>query len=95
MKFLLKLLPGLLLATHCLAGQPVNINTANAEELATSLDGVGPSKAERIVEYRKANGDFKHADELVKVKGIGLSTVDKNRDYILTAAPKPKKPASG
>ena len=41
------------------------------------------SKAEAIVAYRDENGQFKHADELVNVKGIGLRTVDINRDYIL------------
>jgi len=95
MKFLIKCLPALLLAATCFAGQPVDINTATADELATSLDGVGPAKAERIVAYRKANGAFKHADELVKVKGIGLSTVDKNRDYIrVTGTKAAAKPAS-
>lgn len=64
------------------AFQPVNINTANAEEIAESLKGVGLSKAEAIVSYRDANGAFKHVDELVNVKGIGIRTVDINREYI-------------
>ena len=36
-----------------------------------------------IVAYREANGSFLHADELVNVKGIGLKTIDRNRDMIL------------
>jgi len=64
------------------AGQAVNINAATAEEIAQGLDGVGHAKAERIVEYREANGRFEHPDELVNVKGIGLRTIDNNRDYI-------------
>ncbi len=64
------------------AGEPVDINTASAEQIAQSLDGVGLSKAQAIVSYRKANGAFKHRDELVKVKGIGLATVERNRDFI-------------
>ena len=64
------------------AAQPVNVNTANAEEIAESLKGVGLSKAEAIVSYRSEHGDFKHADELVNVKGIGIRTVDINREYI-------------
>jgi competence protein ComEA len=64
------------------AAQPVNVNSASAEEIAESLKGVGLSKAEAIVNYRKANGNFKHVDELVNVKGIGIRTVDINRDYI-------------
>lgn len=73
----------LLLATAAWAGQPVNVNAASAEALAESLDGIGLSKARAIVAYRDANGPFRHADELVKVKGIGLSTVDRNREFIL------------
>lgn len=73
---------GLLLAGACWAGQPVDVNTASAEEIAAGLDGVGLSKAKAIVSYRESKGRFRHADELVNVKGIGLSTVDKNRDYI-------------
>ena len=63
--------------------QPVNVNTASAEEIADSLKGVGLSKAEAIVEYRDENGPYKHMDELVNVKGIGIRTVDINREYIL------------
>ena len=65
------------------AVQPVNVNTASAEQIAESLKGVGMSKAEAIVSYRNENGEFKHMDELVNVKGIGIRTVDINREYIL------------
>jgi len=82
MKIMTTILAGMLLAVSAWAGQAVNINTATAEELAEALDGVGLSKAEAIVSYRQTNGRFQHPDELVNVKGIGLSTVDKNRDYI-------------
>ena len=71
-----------LLAGAAFAGEPVNVNTADAQQLAQGLDGVGLSKAEAIVAYREANGDFKHPDELVNVKGIGIRTVDRNRDNI-------------
>ncbi len=67
------------------AAQPVNVNAASAEEIAESLKGVGLSKAEAIVSYRNENGSFKHVDELVNVKGIGIRTVDINREYILLA----------
>ena len=90
-----------LLATAAHAGgERVNINTADAATLDRVLDGVGPSKAEAIVAHRKANGPFKTADQLAAVKGIGLSTVERNRDRILVAggAPAAKsataKPAS-
>lgn len=64
-----------------LAG-PVDINSADAATLSAGLKGVGPSKAEAIVAYRKANGPFKSADDLAKVKGIGPKTVEANRDLI-------------
>jgi competence protein ComEA len=60
----------------------VDINTASAEQLAEVLDGVGPAKSEAIVAYRERNGGFEHIDELVNVRGIGLRTVEENRDRI-------------
>ncbi len=60
----------------------ININSANAEELDKLLIGIGPEKAESIIIYRKEKGDFQTADDLINVKGIGLSTVDKNRERI-------------
>ncbi len=70
------------------AADTVNINQASAEEIADALQGIGMTKAEEIVRYRESNGAFQHVDELVNVKGVGLATVDKNRDRItLDAAP--------
>ena len=63
--------------------QPVNVNSASVEEISKALKGVGMSKAEAIVSYRNEHGEFKHIDELVNVKGIGIRTVDINREYIL------------
>nr|WP_306549726.1 ComEA family DNA-binding protein [Desulfobulbus sp.] len=54
----------------------VNINTANADELAT-LNGIGKAKAEAIVAYRTANGNFTTVDDLTKVKGIGDKIIEK------------------
>lgn len=71
----------MLMAGHSLAA-PVDINTASAEVLAENLTGIGLSKARAIVEYRNQNGAFKHADELVNIKGIGLKTVEKNLQNI-------------
>jgi competence protein ComEA len=82
MKALLTFLTAMLLSAASWAAVPVDINTASAEDISESLKGVGLSKAQAIVAYREANGSFKHADELVNVKGIGIRTVDQNRGLI-------------
>ena len=64
-----------------LAG-PVNINTADAETISTELKGIGMSKAQAIVEYRKLHGPFKTYEDLTLVKGIGARTVEMNRANI-------------
>ena len=76
----------LVMSASAFAAGPVNINTADAPALAAGLTGVGLTKAQAIVEYRQANGPFKSADQLAAVKGIGLATVEKNRDRIEVAA---------
>lgn len=64
---------------------PVNINTADAEVIARELQGVGIAKAQAIVDYRAKNGDFAAPDDLLNVKGIGQSILEKNRaDILLT-----------
>ena len=63
--------------------QSVNINTADAATISGVLKGVGPSKAEAIVAYRKEHGPFKSAEQLADVKGIGDKLVTANRDRIL------------
>ena len=83
MKRLLALILCCVLGAQVWAGEAVNINAATAEEIAATLNGVGLSKAEDIVAYRETNGAFAHIDELVNVKGIGIKTVDKNRDRIM------------
>ena len=57
----------LLLAWSALAADKVNINTADAAAIDAALVNIGPAKAQAIVEYRKANGAFKSAEELADV----------------------------
>ena len=57
---------------------PVDINSANALTLQRALIGVGEKKAQEIVEFRNQQGDFLSIDELIKVKGIGPKTLEKN-----------------
>ena len=76
------LLLALALAGSAFAAEKVNINTADAATIDRVLLNVGPAKAEAIVAYRKQNGAFKSPEQLAQVKGIGLKTVEKNRDRI-------------
>jgi competence protein ComEA len=66
---------------------PVDINSADAETLASSIDGVGTQKAIAIVQYREANGPFSTLDDLAKVQGIGMKTVDNNRGKLTVVTP--------
>jgi len=56
------------------AADKININTASADELQL-LNGVGPSTANAIVQYREQNGAFANVDDLVNIKGIGEKKV--------------------
>jgi len=80
------LLLSLAMAGAAIAGETVNINTADAATIDRVLVNVGPAKAEAIVAYRKTNGAFKSLEQLAMVKGIGLKTVEKNRDRIALGA---------
>lgn len=62
---------------------PVNINTANAEQIAESLTGIGMVKAQAIIDYRDTNGLFSSADQIVLVRGIGDATFNANEADIL------------
>lgn len=69
---------------------PVDINTADAQTISAELDGIGLTKAQAIVDYRKKHGPFKSATDLSLVKGIGERTVEHNRDKILVSPEKAK-----
>jgi competence protein ComEA len=88
------LLLSLAFAGSAFAADQVNLNTADAATLDRVLLNVGPSKAEAIVDYRKEHGAFRSAEELAMVKGIGLKTVEKNRDRIIVAPVRPAAPAA-
>jgi competence protein ComEA len=67
------------------AGALVNINTATAAELE-ALPGIGPTIAQRIVDYREENGPFEKAADILNVSGIGPATFAQFKDLI-TAGP--------
>ncbi|MBR1647364.1 MAG: helix-hairpin-helix domain-containing protein [Selenomonadaceae bacterium] len=62
-------------------GDKVNINTADAEKL-TTLKGIGPATAQKIIDYREQNGAFKTIDEIKNVRGIGEKKFDAIKDKI-------------
>ena len=62
--------------------QEVNINTADAQSIAETLNGIGLKKAEAIVAWRTEHGDFTDLATLEQVKGIGRKTTEKNKDSI-------------
>lgn len=59
----------------------ININTASVEEL-DSLPGIGPTIAQRIVDYRDENGPFQSIEDILNVSGVGPSTYDQIKDLI-------------
>ena len=59
----------------------VNLNSADSKALET-LSGVGPSTAQRILEYREAHGSFQKIEDLMNVSGIGEKTFEKLKDDI-------------
>ena len=62
----------------------VNLNTADAAALE-SLPGIGPALAQRIIDYRMANGPFQTTAEIQDVRGIGAGIYEKIKDSITVA----------
>lgn len=62
-------------------GETININTASKELLMT-LNGIGESKAQAIIDYREDIGGFKSVDDITNVSGIGEKTLEKIKDKI-------------
>ena len=69
--------------------QPVNINTANSEQLQ-QVPGIGPATADKILQMRKSYGPFKSVDDLLAIRGLGAKRLDKMRKYLTVG----KAPAS-
>ena len=86
----------LLVAGPAFAAEQVDINKADAATLDRVLVNIGEAKAEAIVAHRKEHGPFRSAEQLAEVRGIGLKTVESNRDRILLGnVPTPSKKTTG
>jgi len=72
---------GILVTPTPPAGELVNINTADAA-LLDQLPGIGPSTAAAIVQYRLENGPFTRIEDLLKIPGLGTTTLDQIRGLI-------------
>jgi competence protein ComEA len=59
----------------------ININTASSAELDT-LPGIGPTTAQKIIDYRTQNGPFISIEDIINVSGIGPGTYEKLKDLI-------------
>ena len=59
----------------------VNLNLAGSATLQT-IPGIGPSKAERIIDYRNTNGRFRKIEDIMNITGIGEKTFESIKDYI-------------
>jgi competence protein ComEA len=82
-KFMKMIFAILMLCSFVVFAEPVDINRADAETISKALKGVGPKKAEAIVQYRKEHGDFKTLKDLENVKGIGEKTAKELEKDIL------------
>ncbi|GJL55982.1 MAG: hypothetical protein NPIRA02_31140 [Nitrospirales bacterium] len=72
------------------ADSKLNLNTATATQLE-SLKGIGPELAERIMDYKKENGDFKNIQALANVKGIGDKKLAMLKDSVMVKKSSKKK----
>ncbi|MBI4357783.1 MAG: helix-hairpin-helix domain-containing protein [Candidatus Omnitrophica bacterium] len=61
--------------------KPISINKADAEGLQ-AVRGIGPALAERIIDFRSANGGFKSLEELKEVRGIGDAKFEKMKGQL-------------
>ncbi len=73
-------------------GKAVNINAATVADLE-KLPGIGPSTAQRIVEYREKNGPFKKVEDLMNIRGIGEKSFLKLKPLVVVGPARADKAA--
>jgi|RhiMetdeSRZDD1v2_1073273.scaffolds.fasta_scaffold54293_5 competence protein ComEA len=74
-------IPPLVLTEPSTSSELININTASQAELET-LPGIGPTTAQRIIEYREQNGPFVNTEDIINVPGIGSGTYERIKNLI-------------
>ncbi len=77
----------LALPLFCIAASPVDINTADVETLM-SVKGIGEKRAAAIIDYREQHGLFNSVDDLVDVKGISETLIEKSRSSLKVSGKK-------
>jgi competence protein ComEA len=77
---------GTALAQKIPPAQPINLNTATIAQLET-LPGIGPNTAKAIVDFRNHSGPFQRVEDLLAIKGISKSKLEKLRPYVTIVPP--------
>lgn len=72
---------------------PIDLNTATAIQLE-QLPGIGPSRASAIIAFREKSGPFRRVEDLLAIRGITKTEVEKIRPYVKITPPKPKSHTS-
>lgn len=69
--------------------KPLDLNTATVEQLE-QLPGIGPVTAEAIVRFRQKSGPFQRVEDLLAIRRISKSRLDKLRPYVTVVKPAAK-----
>lgn len=78
--------------TSLAASEPVDINSADAAQIARAMKGVGMKVATRIVTFREKYGLFPSVDALVEVRGVGKKLIYRNQKRIVALFPESELP---
>ncbi len=70
--------------------QPLNLNTATIAQLET-LPGIGPNTAKSIIDFRNRSGPFQRIEDLLAIKGISKSKLEKLRPYVTVGPAAPNR----